>query len=205
MIKQYSLTTLQHAINRALTLDPALPIKLQALHGKVVEMIISPLQTRFFIRFMHQTIELLADYDHPADTIIHSSPLGLIRLSFLPASKVRSLFNDQIKITGDIHLGQTIKQIFDDIDIDWEGHLAHFTGDVVAHQIGNFVRRGFSFKQHFQASMQRHVGEYLQEEIKLLPPSEEVQDFFHDIDTLALRVERLEAHLNHYLAHHETH
>ncbi|MCK1850929.1 YihY/virulence factor BrkB family protein, partial [Legionella pneumophila] len=35
-----------------------------------------------------------------------------------------------------------------EIDIDWEGHLAHFTGDVVAHQIGSFVRKGLEFKNH---------------------------------------------------------
>ena len=203
MIKEYSLATLQKAINHALKLDPSMPMKLEALHGKTLEMIISPLQVHFFIRFMHQEIQLLARNHGPADTIMHSSPLGLIRLSILPASKVRSLFNDQIKMTGDILFGQAVKHLFDNIDIDWEGHLAHFTGDVVAYQIGSVIRRGLAFKQQLQTSLQHHVTEYLQEEIRTFPPREEVNDFFNDIDTLSLRVERLAAHINQYLAHHE--
>jgi ubiquinone biosynthesis protein UbiJ len=204
MIKEYSLSVLQQAIHHALRLDPSLPEKLEPIHGKVIEMIIRPLRVHFFIRFEHQTIQLMAEYDGTPNTTIHSSPLGLIRLSLLPASKVRSLFNESIQITGDILLGQTVKQLFDNLDIDWEGHLAHFTGDVVAHQVGSFMRRGLAFKTQLETSMQHHISEYLHEEIRAFPPREEVNDFYNDIDALSLQVERLAAHIHQYLAHHET-
>ncbi|MDF1677894.1 MAG: SCP2 sterol-binding domain-containing protein [Legionellaceae bacterium] len=204
MIKHYSLITLQKAINRALALDTSFPQKMKPLHGKVLEIIISPLNVYFFMRFNHDTIELLANYAAEPDTVIHSSPLGLIRLSLLPASKVRSLFNDQIKITGDTEFGQAVKQLFDSVDIDWEGHLAHFTGDVVAHQIGRFVRRGKRFKQSLKASIKHNVSEYIQEEAYITPPREALEDFMNDIDALVLRVERLTAHINQHTATHET-
>lgn len=205
MIKEYSLSALQMAINHALRLDPSSALKIQALHGKTLEMIISPLSIHFFITFEEQEIKLLASHEGLVDTIIHSSPLGLIRLSLLPASKVRSLFNDQIKIRGDALLGHAVKQLFDEIDIDWEGHLAQFTGDVVAYQVGNFVRKGMTMKQKIQTSMQHHVTDYLQEETQMLPTSEEVNNFFDDIDQLSLQIERIEARINQYVAHHETH
>ena len=112
MIKQYSLTVLQKAVNHALSLDESMPAKIQALHGKVLEIIISPLNVGFFMRFMQNELLLLADYDALPDAIIRSSPLGLIRLSLLPASKVRSLFNDKIRISGDVELGQQVKKQF---------------------------------------------------------------------------------------------
>ena len=199
MIKQYSLTVLQKAVNHALSLDESMPAKIQALHGKVLEIIISPLNVGFFMRFMQNELLLLADYDALPDAIIRSSPLGLIRLSLLPASKVRSLFNDKIRISGDVELGQQVKQLFDEIDIDWEGHLAQFTGDVVAYQVGSLVRQGLAFKKQFSESMRRDVTEYLQEELRAFPPREEVNDFFNDIDELSLRVERLAAHVNQLL------
>ena len=204
MIKQYSLTTLQTAINHALSLDPETVEKLASLDDKVIELIIRPLNVNFFMRFKNKKIILLANYPNEPDTTIHSSPLGLIRLSLLPSSKVRSLFNDHIRITGNVLLGQTIKQIIDDIDIDWEGHLSHFTGDVVAHQIGSFFKRGLGFKQHLQTSMTNHISDYLHEELRALPPPEEVDDFYNDIDTLSLRVERLSARINLYSVKHET-
>lgn len=203
MIKKYSLLALQKAINHALALDDGMPVKLNALDGKVIEIIISPLNVLFFITFNHATLELLASYDGKPDTVIHSSPMGLIRLSLLPSSKVRSLFNDKIRISGDIELGQRVKALFDEIDIDWEGHLAHFTGDVVAHQIGSFVREGRALKERFTQSLRRNVTEYLHEEARVFPGNEEMNDFFNDVDALSLEVERLSAHINQLLRHHE--
>ncbi|MDF1756769.1 MAG: SCP2 sterol-binding domain-containing protein [Legionellaceae bacterium] len=195
MIKKYSLMALEKAINHAFSLDESMPDKLCKLHGKVLEIIITPLQVCFFITFENEKVQLLEKYSGRADAIIQSNPIGLIRLSILPASKVRSLFNDKVKLTGDIILGQDVKKLFDELDIDWEGHLAQFTGDVVASQIGSLFREGQAFKQKIVNSVQRNVTEYLQEEQREFPNPEEVEDFFDDVDDLALRTERLSAHI----------
>lgn len=205
MIKKYSLLALQKAINRALALDTSMPSNIQRLSGKVLEIIIMPLHVNFYIRFGQHELELLAHYEGKPDTIIHSSPIGLIRLSLLPSSKVRSLFNDKIRITGDVELGQQVKKWFDELDIDWEGHLAHFTGDVVAHQIGSAFRYGLAFKRRVSSSVRRQLDDYLHEEGRLFPPAEEINDFFQDVDELSLEVERLEAHINQLIARHEIH
>lgn len=196
MLKKYSLKALQTAINQAMKLDDQMPTKMLALNGKVLEMIIAPLDVNFFIHFKDGSILLLDDYERHADTIIHSSPIGLIRLSLLPASRARSLFNDKIRISGDIELGQHVKQLFDEMDIDWEGHLAYFTGDVVAYQIGSFIRKGIAFKNQLSQSMSENITEYIQEELGVLPTRMELDDFYDDIDKLSLDVERLEAHVN---------
>lgn len=203
MIKKYSLKALQKAINHALAMDESMPDKIAALHGKVLEIIITPLGVNFFIQFEQQQLQLLADYENHPDTIIHSSPVGLIRLSFLPASKARSLFNDKIRLSGDVELGQQVKKLFDELDIDWEGHLAHFTGDVVAHQLGSFFRQGLAFKKQLSESIRHNITDYLQEELRAFPPREEIDDFFNDIDQLVLDVERLQAHFNQLMANHE--
>lgn len=203
MLKKYSLKALQKAINHAMSLDELMPAKLQALNGKVLEMIIAPLDVHFFIHFNSGEMLLLDEYDGQADTIIHSNPIGLIRLSLLPASKARSLFNDKVRLSGDIELGQEVKKLFDEMDIDWEGHLAHFTGDVVAHQIGSFVRKGMSFKKHFSESMRQNVTEYLQEELRVFPTRNELDDLFNDIDELSMSVERLQAHINQLMSRYE--
>jgi len=205
MIKKYSLKALEQAINFALALDEQTPEKIAALQGKIVEMIISPLDVNFFIRFEDGQLKLLDDSPIAADTQIHSSPIGLIRLSFLPASQARSLFNDSVRMSGDMELGQSVKKLIDDLDIDWEGHLAHFTGDVVAHQIGSLFRQGHAFQQRIRDSLRNNLGSYLQEEARLFPPREEADDFFHDIDQLSMDVERLEAQINVLTAAHETH
>ncbi|HAT6937306.1 TPA: hypothetical protein JBL19_09120 [Legionella pneumophila] len=200
MLKEYSLKALQTAINTAMKLDELMPQKLQKLDGKTLEMVITPLNVNFYIRFKEGEMQLLHRIDGRPDTIIHSNPIGLIRLSLLPASKARSLFNDKIRISGDIELGQNVKKLFDEIDIDWEGHLAHFTGDVVAHQIGSFVRKGLEFKNQFNTSMQQNITEFLQEELRIFPSRNELEDFFAEVDELVLSVDRLQAHINHFMS-----
>ena len=194
MIKKYTLLALQKAINHALMLDENIQEKIQGLEGCLLKIIISPLNVNFFIQFQQGKLRLLSDHKGAPDTTIQSSPLGLIRLSVLPASKVRSLFNDNIRISGDIALGQAVKTLFDDIDIDWEGHLARFTGDVVAYQVGSLVRQSLGFKRHLGESLRLNLTDYLQEELRIFPPREAVNDFFNDIDELSLSVERLSAH-----------
>jgi ubiquinone biosynthesis accessory factor UbiJ len=204
MIKKYSLKALQKAINHALALDDSMPAKIAALHGKVLEVIVAPLAVNFFMRFAQQQLQLLDKYEGQPDTIIHSSPLGLIRLSFLPVSKARSLFNDRIRLSGNVELGEKVKKLFDELDIDWEGHLAHFTGDVVAHQLGSLFRQGLAFKRQLGESLRSNLTDYLQEELRIFPPREELNDFFSDVDALSLDVERLQAQVNLLLMHYET-
>lgn len=196
MIKKYSLIALQTAINSALGLDDTMPEKIAALHGKRIEIVVAPLDIHFFIAFEKQQLLLLDQCSEHPDTVIYSNPLGLIRLSFLPASRARSLFNDKIRLSGDTELGYQVKKLFDELDIDWEGHLARFTGDVIAHQLGSFVKRGLAFKNHFTHSMQHNVSHYLHEELRLFPGREEMEDFFKDIDELGHDVERLTARIN---------
>ncbi|MFM9234771.1 ubiquinone biosynthesis accessory factor UbiJ [Legionella pneumophila] len=200
MLKEYSLKALQTAINQAMKLDEQMPQKIQKLDGKTLEMVITPLNVNFYIRFKGSEMQLLHRIDGRPDTIIRSNPIGLIRLSLLPTSKARSLFNDKIRISGDIELGQSVKKLFDEIDIDWEGHLAHFTGDVVAHQIGSFVRKGLEFKNQFSTSMQQNITEFLQEELRICPSRNELEDFFAEVDELVLSVDRLQAHINNLMS-----
>lgn len=203
MIKEYSLKTLQKAINLALALDESMPNKIAALHGKVLEIIVTPLEVNFFIGFAQQQLKLLATYHQEADAVIRSSPMGLIRLSLLPASKVRSLFNDQIKISGDVELGQEVKKLFDELDIDWEGHLARFTGDVVAYQMGSIFRQGLAFKRQLSSSLNNSLSNYFHEELNILPPREALENFFTDVDQLADDVERLQIQINQLVINNE--
>jgi ubiquinone biosynthesis accessory factor UbiJ len=193
MIKKYSLLALETALNHALSLDADISTKMGCLEDKTLKVIISPLDVYFFMHIKDGKFHLKEAISYLPDTTIHSTPLGLIRLSLLPASKARSLFNDSIRLTGDVETGQQVKQLFDSLEIDWEGHLARFTGDVIAHQIGSMFRSTKAFTAHFHDSMRKNTTEYVQEELRILPTALELKNFYEDIDALALAVERLAA------------
>jgi ubiquinone biosynthesis protein UbiJ len=203
MLKQYSLKALQIALNTAISLNDSATEILPNIEGKVLEVVINPLNAHFFMQFQHNELQLLEHYEGEPDATIYSNPIGLIRLSFLPASKARSLFNDKVRIVGDVELGQTVKALFDYMEIDWEGHLAHFTGDVVAHHMGSLLRKGVAFQQQFRSSMQHNMSEYLHEELQVFPSKNELNEFYNDVDELSLALERLHANINFLLQTYE--
>lgn len=205
MIKKYSFRALQKAINFALSLDEDTCNKLKNFAGKVIKIHIIPLDVNFYLTFSETEISLLPMYDGYVDTTIASNPMGLIKLSLLPASKVRSLFNDKVKITGNVILGQKVKELFDELNIDWESHLAYFTGDVIAYQIGSLFKRGKMFAAELSSSLLQNATDFMQEELRILPPAEAVKDFAMDVDHLVQEVDRLEAKLNYLLKTYENH
>ena len=203
MLKKISLHALQFALNQGISLDPSLKDKFLDFEGKIVEIVILPLHVHFYMTFHNGNIILLNEIDSEPNTIIHSSPIGLIRLSFLPASKVRSLFNDAIKISGDVELGQRLKKVIDSMNVDWEGHLAYFTGDVAAYHIGKIVRKGREIQKKYVKSFQDQTKDYLLHELQWIVTSEELEQFYQDVDETRLRTERLQAHLEYLSAKNE--
>lgn len=204
MLKQYSLKALQLAMNQALSLDADIATRMEPLLDKWLEIIIRPLNERLFMGFTPAGIKLETTIQKEADCRIISSPLGLIRLSLLPASKARSLFNDTIEMHGDVEVGQAVKTLFDSVELDWEGHLAQFTGDIIAHKIGSVWRKSFRMGERLHDSMRSNMEEYLHEELRVSPGPEEVEDFCKDVDALVLDAERAEAKLNRLVKRHES-
>jgi len=196
MIKKYSLIALEKIINQTFSLDDTMAERLQKLDGKVLKIVINPMQIELFLSFANQKIHLTNHSDHTPDTIIHSKPLALLQMGFLPSNQIRSLFQDKIHLSGDAELGQEVKKLFEELDIDWETHLARLTGDAVAFKIGDIFRRGKAWQQQVTSSLHATISDYIHEEAQIFPPREEVNDFFHAIDDLALAVERLQAKIN---------
>lgn len=94
---------------------------------------------RLFLLPQTDSVMVLGDYEGDADATISGSPLALMAMHH-PGNRSRSLFSGEVEIRGDAGIGQALQRILDDMDIDWEEMLSRYTGDVVAHQLGNLVR-----------------------------------------------------------------
>lgn len=186
-----TLSLLQKAFNHYLALDPEALKRFSTLSGKVVQLTLTSLNTSFYL-FPNKTgIDIQIHYTGKIDASIKGSIIDLTRIRFADKKTASSLMK-KLEITGDTHLAQTFNQILKEIDIDWEEPLSHLTGDIIAHQIGSFVRRTKQYGSHTKQSLQQNITEYLQEEIRLLPPREEIEDFFAQIKRLQHDIDRLE-------------
>jgi ubiquinone biosynthesis protein UbiJ len=126
--------------------------------------------------------------------VLHGTPLGMARLG-LGSDTAGTLFSGEVEITGDIETGQAFRAILDGMDIDWEEQVSRVTGDVVAHQLGNLARKAGAWLRHGGQTLEQDIGEYLQEESRVLPSRIEIENFIADVGMTAMAVERLEARL----------
>ena len=78
-------------------------------------------------------------------------------------------------------------------DVDWEAPLVSSLGDVTGHQLARIVRGAFAWGRQATASLTRQLDEFIHEEARLSPPRLELEDFYSDVQALALQVERLES------------
>ncbi len=198
MLTKSLLTVIEIAINRYIGLDPHTQQRLQQLAGNYITIECTGLATPFIFQLQLTNDKIRVLPDDPTvvpTTYIKGTPLALCRLGIL--STDNGIVNQDIEISGDIELGQTIKTIFDNMDIDWEGHLANGIGDVAAHAVGNAARRIKRAVKHTVRTTRANVSEYVTEEIRITPTHIELTDFLTDVDNVRDDTARLIARITH--------
>ena len=191
--RDLALATLEQALNRYLALDPEAPAKLARLHGRIVALHLRGLElTLYLVADDAGRLQVLGGIEGEPDCTLSGSPLDLLR-SGDQTTGARQLFAGRLGIRGDTELGQRFGQILGGLDIDWEEQLSHLTGDVLAHQAGRLARGTAGYVRDGVDTLQANLGEYLTEELRLLPAPGEVEAFHADVDTLRDDLERLQA------------
>ena len=191
---------LEAAFNNYLALDAEGPARMKRLAGRVIALDILGLDLSLYILPAHDGVQILSRYEGEADTRLRGAPVSLMRMG-ISRSTEDQLFSGDVEISGDTELGQEFKQILDQMDIDWEEHLSHLTGDVIAHQLGHGLRSLLNWGRHSAASLALDTSEYLQEESRLVVPAVEIQDFSQQVDVLRNDTERLEARIRRVQQH----
>ncbi|NOZ37211.1 MAG: sterol-binding protein [Gammaproteobacteria bacterium] len=199
---------METAINAYLALDPLVQKKLAALQGRVIAIELesapaNPLLTLYMLPG-ENGIELLTQYAGEADTTLSGTPVALAKMSLAKkfeavnldcpdASEV--LFSGDVVIRGDVELGQRFRHILDEMDIDWEEHLSHLSGDIIAHKAGKLVREVGQWWQQALSTLADDASEFMQQESELLPEATEVSQFMNEVDVLRSDLDRLEARI----------
>lgn len=189
MISAFLTGSLEKIFNRYLRMDPETIDCLSQLQGKVILIIFPDFNLQFYLLPTQNGVQLLNTYAGTVDTTIKTSPFALMR-------QFKNKDHSEIFIEGDMELGQQIRDLLLQMNVDWEEQLSKITGDVVAHQIGRGFRGLLSWGKQTSHHMQQNVTEYLQEETQLLPSRKELDDFLTAVSFLRNDVERLEATLS---------
>ena len=184
---------LETSINLVLKKDPATLEKFARLQDKVIAFELTELDLTFYLFPHTEGVQVQYIYDGQADTTLQGSPLAFINMSLGDASE--SFFSGEIRIKGDIELGQHFKRLLDQLDLDWEEWLSEYTGDFVAFKAGSLVRDLHSWGKNTFKTLQLDAQEYIQDEGQLSPHSDEIEAFTNNISQLRDHTARLEARI----------
>ncbi|HED40609.1 MAG TPA: sterol-binding protein, partial [Chromatiales bacterium] len=138
-IKAASLAALEAAINHCLQFDPDALQRLRALSGKVVGIELLGLNLKFYLLPESTGLQLRTEFEGEVDVWLRGAPLSMMRMG-LGGDQQQALFSGDVEIEGDTETGQRVRDIMNELDLDWEEQLSKLVGDVVGHKIGNVVR-----------------------------------------------------------------
>lgn len=189
---------LETAINQYLRLDPDTMERIADLSGKLIEIEITDWHITLFVSPTKDGFHLSMEPTKQPDTQIKGKLFALVRVGLQGATS-RSLFENQIHITGDTEAGQKFRNILQSIDIDWEEHLSKLTGDSIAHKLSFHLNQIVSFGKDTLGKIANNVKEYVHYEVQYFPTADQIETFYRDIsqlrndvDRLAARIERLQ-------------
>jgi ubiquinone biosynthesis protein UbiJ len=189
-----ALSGLEAVINRYLRLDPTIGSRMATLCGRCIGIDLLGLDLKLYVLPDEKGIQLKGHIEGEPDTLLRGTPLGMLRLG-LGGNTEKTLFSGAVVIDGDVETGQAFKAVLDGLDIDWEEQLSRLTGDLIAHQLGNAARHGRRAFRLGLGTLERDLGEYLQEELRVLPTHIETANFSADVTRISMDVERLSARL----------
>ncbi|WP_331351763.1 ubiquinone biosynthesis accessory factor UbiJ [Cellvibrio sp. UBA7671] len=185
-----ALASAEKMLNAALRYDPATRIGLAQLEGKILAVQITAPALQFFIMPMDDELRLMGNWDGDVDTRITGSLLALAQLS---QTEIHNLKGSGVTVMGDLSLLANLQRLVKNLDIDWEEMLSQFTGDIVGHQAAQLIRAKLGWAKDSAKNAQRLTGEFLTEELKILPGKHELEDFYRQVDDLRLAVDRAAA------------
>ncbi|MFN4291021.1 MAG: SCP2 domain-containing protein [Permianibacter sp.] len=180
------LQLLEPALNKVLALDPATAVRLPALAGKPLKVVLTPLNSGITLKVESDQLRF-AGNDEPAAITLTGS-----LQDFLQAAANRGeLAAGSLQVQGDVGAAQRWQQFFTDLQPDWEEVLSQYLGDIAGPQLANLLRAVTTWLKQALSQFQQASVEYFQEESRMLVAPAELQAFLAEVDRLRDDAERL--------------
>jgi len=192
------LAGIERSLNALLARDLAAPERLARLAGCRVLLRVKRPSLALLLSFHSQGVDLLRQ-DEPdesvADTVVEldSETLGEL---FGGESLERLMFRGKLAVRGRVHLLEEVRELFFDLEIDWEAELARWLGDMPAHTLAEGIRRLAHWGLRTQGEMRADIAEYVFEEARLLPGKSQFDVLRDHLTELGITADRLEARLH---------
>lgn len=183
------LSTLERSINRVLATAPGGPRALQDLDGTVFELALTDLELSVWVASNGRSLRLSAEPPGECQLRISGRSADMLRAAL--EGRTGERFPSEVSVEGDMDTARQVQALFKALDPDWEEALAGLTGDTVARGVGETIRRGLGWGRETRSAFEQNLGEYLRDELRVVPDRQEVEAFMDAVDRLRDDVERL--------------
>ncbi len=185
-VKDTITTTLSKAfeliLNQKIKIDEEQGSAFDKLDEKVIQLTFSDIKQTFFI--IYQTGQETGFFT------VQSHLLGQAD-SQLKSTIVDWISHDTVADKDD-KVGTDFLNALHSIEIDWEEMLSHYTGDMIAFQIGSTIRQGQKNLKSAKDSAGKTIAEYLHFETNLLPTQSQVNRFKKQVQQTEQAVNNIE-------------
>ena len=182
---------LEAAINHALSLDPGTVAAMEKLEGKRLALHLQPPNLQIVIQLGYP-ISVASRADTPADCQLSGAPWAFLQLF---TGEQHSLAKSGVALSGDTALLSALLAILSKLDVDWEAPLVKWLGDLPGHGLASVLRSQAQWLRQSAAKTPYFIGDYLTQELRLIPSAPELDDFCQQVDEVRAAAERLGARL----------
>ncbi|MFW3614655.1 ubiquinone biosynthesis accessory factor UbiJ [Billgrantia antri] len=191
------LAGIERTLNALLARDLAAPSRLARLSGSRLLLRLERPALTLLLSFHPHGVDLMRQ-DEPdesaADTVVELDTEALGEL-LGGESMERLMFRGRLAVRGRVHLLEEVRDLFLDLDIDWEAELARWLGDVPAHSLAEGLRSLARWGLRAQEEMRADIAEYVFEEARLLPGRRQLENLRDHLTELEIATDRIEARL----------
>lgn len=186
---------LETALNQILYRDRGLKAARQRLNGKVLAIELAEWKQPLFFVFSEKQVDVPGQWIDTADCTVKTrlSTLTKLRDRQQLTSLIRS---GELEVEGDLQVVQHFSALIDLAELDPAEYLSPWIGDVAAHGITQFARRGIDLFRNDLTRKHVYLGQALTEEWRLAPGALEHAWFAEEVDAVTREFAALEARLN---------
>ncbi len=202
--------TIERVVNQVLSMDPDSEKRLKPLAGSRFILFVSPLPFGIELHFSdridvlttQQPMEDVTASLATSDCCIQTSLDTLATLK--DTSQLTRLIQEKkLNLHGELRIAQQVSALFQELDIDWEEHLAVHTNDVLAHEVFSAGKRVHNTMMTLTQKLSRTFGNAVVEEKQLAAHrlavmhfNDEVSELRDDVARAEVRLQKLEERAN---------
>ena len=194
----------EKSLNRLLKMDPVACEQFAALQDKVLRLHCIEPDVCLLVFFKSEGVRLMFEQTEERENSaqeafvncsVSATGSALFRLAFSSEDQQQVMHEENVIVSGEAGLLMTLSKIIRQIEPDFEGWLAQYTGGMLAHGFTHMARSAGEQASYAVRATGTALKEWLREESDWVPAPERVRHFGHNVRAFCLQLDRLEARI----------